>query len=114
MASSGLSRWLHAALSAACFSLVLHGCASRESVRAEQVVSERLKCPRGEIESGVHRETAKVREWYVGCNFIYARVHCTDTDCHPAPPEPPCIGNLPCFEEDPVTLEWRLPERSSR
>jgi hypothetical protein len=24
--------------------------------------------------------------------------------------KPPCIGDMPCFEEDPVTLEWRLPK----
>jgi hypothetical protein len=42
---------------------------------------------------------------------MYTRVHCTKAGCRSAPLEPPCVGNLPCFEEDPVTLEWRLPEK---
>jgi len=89
----------------------LSGCASQESVRAELAVNDRLKCPSGDMEAGLNRETPKVREWYVGCDFVYARVHCTDAGCHPAPVKPPCIGDLQCFEEDPVTLEWQLAKR---
>jgi len=70
-----------------------------------------LHCPRRELEVALNRETAQVREYAVACNFMYTRVHCTKTGCYSAPLEPPCVGNLPCFEEDPVTLEWRLPEK---
>jgi hypothetical protein len=104
---------LRALFGAAFLAIVVVGCASQESLRAEQTVAQRLKCPRGDIESGIQRETPKVREWVVGCNFIYARVHCTDSECHPAPPEPPCIGDLPCFKEDPVTLEWTLADQAT-
>lgn len=58
----------------------------------------------------LNRTTPKVREYVVGCDFMYTRVHCTEQGCHPAEVKPPCIGDMPCFEEDPVTLEWRLPK----
>ena len=70
-----------------------------------------LHCPKSDLEVVLNRQTPAVREYAVACNFMYTRVHCTDSGCRPAPLEPPCVGNLPCFEEDPVTLEWRLPEK---
>lgn len=51
-----------------------------------------------------------VREYLVGCEFMYTRVHCTNAGCYPAEPEPPCMGDLPCFKENPVTLRWELDE----
>ncbi len=111
MANVELGTKVRAALGAALFGIWMHGCASQESTRAEQAVADRLKCQRSEVESGLNRETPKVREWVVGCNFVYARVHCTDAECHPAPPKPPCVGDLPCFREDPVTLQWELDEQ---
>lgn len=73
--------------------------------------SRNLHCPRSELEVALNRETSQVREYAVACNFTYTRVHCTKEGCRSAPLEPPCVGNLPCFEEDPITLEWRLPEK---
>jgi hypothetical protein len=92
----------------------MDGCANEESVRAKKVVGDSFKCPMGELEAGVARETPKVREWIVGCNFVYARIHCSDGRCYRAPPVPPCIGELPCFKEDPVTLEWNLDEKTAK
>jgi hypothetical protein len=69
-----------------------------------------LQCPRSEIEVVLHRETRSVREYAVACNFIYTLVHCTKSGCRSAPVKPPCVGDLPCFEEDPETLEWRIAE----
>jgi hypothetical protein len=69
-----------------------------------------LHCGNNELEVVLNRETPVVREYAVACNFMYTRVHCTKTGCRSAPLEPPCVGNLPCFEEDPVSLEWRLKE----
>lgn len=69
-----------------------------------------LHCPRSEIEVALNRETRSVREYAVACNFTYTLVHCTDSGCRPAPVKPPCVGDAPCFEEDPETLEWRLAE----
>ena len=71
-----------------------------------------LHCPRRELEVVLNRETPRVREYAVACNFMYTRVDCSDAGCRPAPVEPPCVGKLPCFEEDPITLEWRLPEKA--
>ena len=70
-----------------------------------------LHCPARDLEVVLNRQTPLVREYAVACNFMYTRVHCTQTGCRPAPLEPPCVGNLPCFEEDPVTLEWRVKEK---
>jgi hypothetical protein len=84
------------------------GCASSEP-GVLQAGSRNLKCQRGEVEMALNRETAKVREYLVGCEFMYTRVHCTDAGCYPAKIKPPCIGDVPCFKEDPVTLEW-IPE----
>jgi len=94
--------------------LVTNGCANEESVQAKAVVGDGFKCPPGELEAGLNRETPKVREWIVGCNFIYARIHCRDGRCYRAPPEPPCMGDLPCFKEDPVTLEWDIEKTAKR
>jgi hypothetical protein len=69
-----------------------------------------LHCPRSEIEVALNRETRSVREYAVACNFTYTLVHCTKSGCHPAPVRPPCVGDVPCFEEDPETLEWRMAE----
>lgn len=84
-------------------------CASSEPAGVLQVGSRNLKCQRSEVATTLNRTTPKVREYLVGCDFMYTRVQCTDSECHPAQVKPPCIGDLPCFEEDPVTLEWRLP-----
>jgi hypothetical protein len=84
-------------------------CASSEPAAVLQVGSRNLKCPRDEVQTTLNRTTPKVREYLVGCDFMYTRVHCTDSECHPAEVKPPCIGDMPCFEEDPVTLQWRLP-----
>jgi len=89
----------------------LFACATDgEARRVRSVAASTLDCPSGEFEAGLHRETPAVREWYVGCDFAYTRVHCNDSTCAPAPVKPPCIGDLPCFEEDPLTLAWRLRE----
>jgi len=77
-----------------------------------QTGGRNLHCPTRDLEVVLNRETPVVREYAVACNFMYTRVHCTSTGCRPAPLEPPCVGNLPCFEEDPLTLEWRIPEKS--
>jgi hypothetical protein len=69
-----------------------------------------LHCPRAEIEVALNRETRSVREYAVACNFTYTLVHCTKSGCRPAPVRPPCVGDVPCFEEDPETLEWRMAE----
>lgn len=93
-----------------CFlALGASACASSEPAAVLQVGSRNLKCPRSEVSTALNRSTPKVREYLVGCDFMYTRVHCTDSECHPAEVKPPCIGDAPCFEEDPVTLEWRLP-----
>jgi hypothetical protein len=85
-------------------------CASSETAAVMQMGSRNLRCPRSELSSELNRVTPTVREYVVGCDFMYTRVHCTEKGCHPAAVKPPCIGDMPCFEEDPVTLEWRLPK----
>ena len=57
--------------------------------------------------SELNRETRRVREYYVACDFTYTTVRCADGRCFPAKPKPPCFGGG-CFTEDPVTLEWTL------
>lgn len=69
-----------------------------------------LQCPRSEIEVALNRETRSVREYAVACNFTYTLVHCTKEGCALAPVKPPCVGDVPCFEEDPETLTWRMAE----
>lgn len=86
------------------------GCASApDSVR--DVASSALHCPREDLEVALNRQTHTVREYAVACNFMYTRVQCTAQGCHPAEVEPPCIGNMPCFKEDPETLTWKLSSR---
>jgi hypothetical protein len=86
------------------------GCAaSAEEAQVLQVGSQNLRCPRSELATTLNRTTPRVREYLVGCDFMYSRVHCADHGCYLAEVKPPCIGDLPCFEEDPVTLRWRLP-----
>jgi hypothetical protein len=88
----------------------LTACASAEPPGVVRVGSRNLNCPRAEIETMLNRETPKVREYLVGCNFMYTRVHCTSDGCYAAKPEPPCFDGMPCFKEDPVTLQWVLDE----
>jgi hypothetical protein len=73
------------------------------------VGSRNLRCQRSEVETTLHRESALVREYYVGCDFMYTRVLCdkAKAECHPAKPQPPCFAGG-CFNEDPVTFEWEL------
>jgi hypothetical protein len=89
---------------------LLPACASSEEPQVLAAADRRLKCARTEIETELHRETAVVREYLVGCEFMYTRVHCTNAGCYPAEAEPPCIGEVPCFKENPVTLRWELDE----
>ena len=49
---------------------------------------------------------------------MYTRVLCdnagagqTASQCHPAKPQPPCVGGR-CFKENPVTFEWELDENA--
>jgi hypothetical protein len=93
-------------------SVLAPACAGSEPAAVLQVGSRNLRCPRSEVSTELNRATPKVREYVVGCDFMYTRVHCTERGCHPAEVKPPCIGDMPCFEEDPVTLEWRLPARA--
>jgi len=85
----------------------LTACARDAPVAVVRAGMRNLKCPSGEGVMWLSRETPKVREYVVACDFRYTRVHCSDKGCHGAPPKPPCI-KAGCFEEDPVTLEWKL------
>jgi hypothetical protein len=87
---------------------VLPSCASSEEPQVLAAADRRLKCERSEIETKLNRETPVVREYLVGCEFMFTRVHCTNQRCYPAEAEPPCLGDLPCFEENPLTLRWEL------
>lgn len=89
-------------------SLAAASCASRESVQARSVAAPRLQCPEGEAEIALGRQTPEVREWLVACDFAYVRIHCSKGTCTPAPARPRCVGELWCFDEDPVTLKWVL------
>src|ERR1051325_12084882 len=95
----------------ALLALCLGGCAGAEQTSVLQVGSQNLRCPRSELESTLSRTTPKVREYLVGCDFMFSRVLCNEQGCHLAEVKPPCIGDVPCFEEDPITLEWRLPPK---
>lgn len=95
------------------FSL-LAGCgASSESGAVLRVGSRNLRCAPSELETALHRESSQVREYYVGCDFMYTRVLCDKggsqqaTQCHPAKPQPPCFGGG-CFKENPTTFEWEF------
>jgi hypothetical protein len=94
--------------------LVALGIAPLACTRTPDAVIEagarNLHCPRSELEVALNRETRSVREYAVACNFTYTLVHCTKSGCRPAPVKPPCVGDTPCFEEDPETLEWRMAE----
>ncbi len=91
------------------FALVPPACAGAPDTVVD-AGARNLHCPRSEIEVVLNRETRSVREYAVACNFTYTLVHCTKGGCAPAPVKPPCVGDIPCFEEDPETLEWRLAE----
>jgi hypothetical protein len=89
----------------------LAGCSwgSNEPPAVLSLGARNLRCQRSEVETALHRESSKVREYYVGCDFMYTRVLCSDEGCHPAKPQPPCYGGG-CFKEDPLTFEWELDE----
>jgi hypothetical protein len=88
-------------------------CASAPPPNVLAVGTQNLKCPRSEVETMLNRQTPKVSEYYVGCNFIFTRVHCTDTSCYVAKLKPPCIQGKHCFKEDPVTLDWVLEDETA-
>src|SRR5262245_38145807 len=90
--------------------LVAVACASGVPDAVLETGVRELRCPRGELDTMLNRDTGLVREYYVGCNFMYSRVHCRGERCRPAPPEPPCMPKVPCFKENPKTLEWELDE----
>jgi hypothetical protein len=90
------------------------GCAGSEPPGVLGVGSRNLRCSRSELSTTLNRTTPEVREYLVGCDFMYTRVHCTKKGCYPAEVKPPCIGQGPCFEEDPVTLRWRLQREVAR
>jgi hypothetical protein len=83
-------------------------CASAPPPNVLAVGTQNLKCPRSEVETMLNRQTSKVREYYVGCDFMFTRVHCTMASCYVAKIQPPCIDGKYCFKEDPVTLDWVL------
>jgi hypothetical protein len=92
------------------------GCAGGEPNAVVSVGARNLRCQRSEVETALHRESPKVREYYVGCDFMYTRVLCDKPSgpgeasaCHPARPQPPCFGGG-CFKENPETFEWELDE----
>jgi hypothetical protein len=86
-------------------------CASGAPDAVLETGTRALRCPRGELDTMLYRDTGVVREYYVGCNFMYSRVHCRGERCYPAPVEPPCMPNVPCFKENPKTLQWELDEK---
>jgi hypothetical protein len=90
---------------------VMAGCsiAASEPPAVLSVGARNLRCQRSELETALHRESSQVREYYVGCDFMYTRVLCADSGCYPAKPRPPCFAGG-CFKEDPVTFEWQLDE----
>jgi hypothetical protein len=85
-------------------------CSNPEATQANLVAANRLRCDPAVMAAGIERETPVVREWVVGCDFTYTRVHCTDAGCQQAPATPPCVGETPCLVEDPVTLRWVMLE----
>jgi hypothetical protein len=92
---------------------LLGGCSlGAEPPAVMSVGARNLRCQRSEVETALHRESAKVREYYVGCDFMYTRVLCEKQGeaCHPARPQPPCFKGG-CFKEDPVTFEWELEDQ---
>jgi hypothetical protein len=109
MATSFWCGWLPRAAALFGLSLLTAACARGAPDAAVASGARSLHCGRAELESTLNRETPKVREYVVACNFMYTRVQCSDGGCRPAAVEPPCIGKKDCFEEDPVTLEWKPP-----
>lgn len=92
---------------------VLSACAySSERPAVLGIAARNLHCPQTEMELALNRETPKVREYLVACNFTYTTVRCADGRCFPAKPKPPCFGGG-CFTEDPLTLEWTLDDAPS-
>lgn len=89
------------------------GCASAEPRAVRHAAIEQLDCSPDAVYAVVNRTTSEVQEWYTGCDFKYLRVHCRSDGCAPAGPRPPCLGEGECFEEDPVTLKWRLVAQST-
>ncbi|HEX6764054.1 MAG TPA: hypothetical protein VF103_01225 [Polyangiaceae bacterium] len=85
-------------------------CASGVPAGVLETGTRTLRCSRSELDTTLNRDTGVVREYYVGCNFMYSRVHCRGDRCYPAPPEPPCMPKVPCFKENPKTLEWEPEE----
>ena len=88
----------------------LYGCSAFGGGEPPAVLSvgaRNLKCQRSELETALHRESVQVREYYVGCDFMYTRVLCAESGCYPARPRPPCFAGG-CFKENPVTFEWEL------
>jgi hypothetical protein len=110
-----LSTWsLIAALGSSSLGLLV-GCASEPNA-VLNVGARNLRCSRGELETALHRESPRVAEYYVGCDFMYTRVLCDKPspghparECHPAKPQPPCFAGG-CFKENPTTFEWELDE----
>jgi hypothetical protein len=92
-------------------SLVALACSSGAPEGVLETGTRTLRCSRGELDTMLNRDTGVVREWYVGCNFMYSRIHCRGDRCYPAPVEPPCMPGVPCFKEDPKTLEWKLDDK---
>jgi len=92
----------------ACGLMFTSACAgsSAEQASAKSVASRSLQCPASDIEIARERETAEVREYTAGCEMTVVEVLCSARGCHPAKPKPPCTPEH-CFEEDPVTLEWK-------
>jgi len=93
----------------------LLGCSAAEPPAVMTVGARNLRCLRSEVETALQRESARVREYYVGCDFMYTRVLCSKegSDCHPAKPQPPCFAGG-CFKENPITFEWELDESLAR
>ena len=91
-----------------CALLLTSACAGASAERAtvKSVASRSLQCPAGDIEIARDRETAEVREYTAGCDMMVVDVLCSARGCHAAKPKPPCTPDH-CFEEDPVTLEWK-------
>jgi hypothetical protein len=105
MANSGKKSWVGIAL------LLTSGCAGSEPNAVLSVGARNLRCQRSELETALRRESTQVREYYVGCDFMYTRVLCDKASdspgCYPARPQPPCFDGG-CFKENPVTFQWEL------
>lgn len=89
-------------------------CTSHAPVGVRSVAQRQLRCAPDDIYAVVNRTTPRVQEWIVGCEFYYTRVLCSSEGCRVPSPKPPCFGADDCFSEDPVTLEWTLPQVALR